>query len=274
LPLIIGQVTRGTVRWIPIGPLSLQPSEIVRPLLFIFFANYLIKDDIGLKRLLITFLYMILPLTLILLQPSLGVTILTSIGFIGIILSSSIKKSHILSLFLVGILLLPLFWILMKPYQKVRILSFINPQNDPRGTGYNSIQSMIAVGSGGLIGRGLGKGIQTQLEFLPEKQTDFIFAAISEEFGFFGATITLGLLFFLYILLIRYAENAYNPQGRAFVSVVVLVFVAETFIHIGMNMGILPITGVPLPLLSSGGSSLMGTLITLGLVVSIKKNQL
>lgn len=271
LPLIIGQVTRGTVRWIPIGPLSIQPAEIVRPFLLVFFANYLTEKPLDWKRLRNAALLFVLPIFLIVVAPSLGVAILTSLGFAGVLIASGVDRKFLLIGVVSFIVLIPIVWLLMAPYQKARVTSFADPNNDPLGSGYNSIQSMVSVGSGKIFGRGLGEGVQTQLAFLPEKHTDFIFAAISEEMGFVGATIILLSLFVLFWRLILIIESARSFAARAFVSGFFLTLLVETLIHIGMNLGLLPITGVPLPLVSAGGSSLIATMMGLGIALSSQK---
>lgn len=264
--LIIGQVTRGTVRWIPIGSFSFQPTEFVRPFLLIFFAEYLTrKGELKLKRLLTALLFLLIPVILILVQPSLGVSVLTVVGFLGVLLASDFNKKYILIGIGVIIALIPLFWMIMQPYQKARITTFLNPQNDPLGSGYNSIQSTISVGSGKLFGKGLGKGVQTQLSFLPEKQTDFIFASISEELGFVGSGLLLIATFLILLSLVKLMEHSVTIGARAFLSGLFLMYLVQVFIHIGMNLGIMPITGLPYPLVSAGGSSLIATLVGLGI---------
>src|SRR4030042_833250 len=181
LPLIIGQITRGAIRWIPLGPITIQTSEIVRPFLLIFFSVYATSEEIRIKKLFKLAILKLIPVSLILIQPSLGVSIITALGIIGIVLTSKMNKKLLLSILVLIPLIVPLFWFMLAPYQRDRISGFINPQIDSLGAGYNSIQSTISVGSGKIFGRGLGKGIQTQLAFLPEKHTDFIFAAIAEE---------------------------------------------------------------------------------------------
>ena len=187
LPLIFGQITRGAIRWIPLGPISIQPSEIVRPFLLVFFSTYLTKKELDLKRLSFSFLLLFIPFFLILIQPSLGVAILTFIGFMGVLIATEVEKRNIIIALGIFVLFIPLLWSILAPYQRQRVFSFINPYSDPQGAGYNSIQSMVAVGSGKLFGRGLGEGVQTQLEFLPEKHTDFIFATVAEELGLVGS---------------------------------------------------------------------------------------
>lgn len=269
--LIIGQVTRGTVRWIPIGSISLQPSEIVRPFLLIFFANFIAEKKFNIKRLIQILLLMALPLFLILVQPSLGVTALTVVGFLGLFLASEIDKKYFLYLFLIASVLVPSAFLFLAPYQKSRITSFLDPSKDPLGSGYNAIQSTISVGSGKLVGRGLGRGVGTQLAFLPERQTDFIFASIAEEMGFLGALVLLILTVFLMYRIIYYSENSINFQARIFLSGFFLTLFAQTVIHVGMNMGLFPITGVPYPLVSAGGSSLLATMTSLGIVMGTKR---
>ena len=271
LPLLIGQVTRGAVRWIPIGPLSIQPAEIVRPFLLVFFANYLTEKTLDIKRLAKALLYFALPLFLIIIAPSFGVAVLTTLGFIGVILASGLSKKYFLVGIAIAFIAIPLGWKALAPYQRSRVVSFLNPSEDPLGAGYNSIQSMVSVGSGMLVGRGLGKGVQTQLAFLPEKHTDFIFAAVSEELGFVGATIIILCLFILFWRLIKIIESARSFAARAFVSGLFLALFIETLIHIGMNLGLLPITGIPLPLVSAGGSSLIATMIGLGIALGSQK---
>lgn len=272
LPLIIGQVTRGAIRWIPIGPFTIQPSEIVRPFLLLFLAKYLTAYEMDMKHLTKTFILFFIPFFLILVQPSLGVAMLTAIGFLGVLLASSIDKRYILGACLFLVLSLPLLWLVLAPYQKQRIYTFLDPFSDPKGAGYNSIQAMITVGSGQIIGRGLGEGIQTQLKFLPEKHTDFIFAAITEELGLVGAMVLLLTLFALFWFLIIIVGKAKNPTARAFSTGVLLVLLSESIIHIGMNMGLLPITGVPLPFVSAGGSALVGTAMSVAMTLNAKSD--
>jgi rod shape determining protein RodA len=271
LPLIIGQVTRGAIRWIPLGPITIQPSEIVRPFLILFFAQQIMERDLNFSNLIYSLFYAVLPIFLIVIQPSLGVALLTSVGFLGVIFAADLDKKLLLRGLFVILALIPLFWLVLAPYQRDRIGSFIDPASDPQGAGYNSIQAMISVGSGGLFGRGLGEGVQTQLAFLPEKHTDFIFASTAEELGLAGVTIVLLSLFILFWRMVLIMENARSPVARAFISGVILTFLTETFIHIGMNMGLLPITGVPLPFMSAGGSALLALSISLALVMNAKR---
>jgi rod shape determining protein RodA len=269
--LIIGQVTRGAIRWIPIGPFTVQTTEIVRPFLLIFFAKFITEKEMNLKRFLFGILLISIPFILIWFQPSLGVAILTLIGFIGCVLSSGINKKIIIAVVLLSIVALPLIWTLLAPYQKVRITSLLSGAKDSTGASYNSIESMISVGSGGLNGRGLGQGIQTQLAFLPERHTDFIFASIAEEMGFIGASLVLITFFFILYRIIIISETAQTHAARTFAIGVFLTLFVQVSVHTGMNMGLLPITGLPFPLVSAGGSSLIATMTTLGILMGIKR---
>lgn len=265
ITLLIGAVTRGTVRWIPLGPLSLQPAEIVRPLLLVFFANFLTRGKFDVRKIIYAGMLLIVPVYLILRQPSLGVSVLTVVGFFGVLIATSFKKKYILIGLGIFVLSLPLFWNVLKPYQKDRITAFVNPDKDTLGSGYNSLQSTIAVGSGGILGLGLGHGSQTQLSFLPEKQTDFIFAATAEELGFVGSALLLLATALILYRLTVYVGDPINPASRAFVSGLFLTYLVQVFVHVGMNMGMLPVTGIPFPLVSAGGSSLLATMMALGI---------
>ncbi len=267
LTFVIGSVTRNTVRWIQLGPTSLQPAEIIRPFLLVFFANYLGRGEVTLKKISKALLLLLLPVVLILAQPSLGVSILTIVGFVGILMASKFNKKYLIVGLLIGVAILPIAWRAMAPYQRQRITSFLEPAKDPRGAGYNSIQATIAAGSGKIFGTGLGKGVQTQLAFLPEKQTDFVFAATAEELGLVGAGFVLLTSFLILIRLTFFMEHAVSPQARAYLSGFFLTYLIQLFVHVGMNMGMLPVTGLPFPLLSAGGSSLLATTMGLGIAL-------
>lgn len=269
--LIIGGVTRNTVRWIQLGPSSFQPAEIVRPFLLLFFANYLGKGEVTLKKFGKSLLLLALPVILILVQPSLGVSIMTVTGFVGVLIASKFNKKYLVVGLLISIALVPLAWNFLAPYQKERVTTFLEPSRDPKGAGYNSIQAVIAAGSGKIFGTGLGKGVQTQLAFLPEKQTDFVFASTAEEMGLMGAGFVLFASFLILMRLVKFMENSVSPEARAYLSGFFLTYLAQVFIHTGMNMGMLPITGLPFPLLSAGGSSLLATMIGLGIALGAYK---
>lgn len=268
LPLVLGEITRGAIRWIQIGSITIQPSELVRSFLLLFFAKYVAESTLSLKNVAMGILLMGIPIFLILIQPSFGVSLLTTFGFAGILLTSRVPKKIFMLGIVLAILSIPLVWFLLAPYQQARVSSFLHPTNDPLGAGYNSLQSMISIGSGSMFGRGLGEGVQTQLAFLPEKHSDFVFAAIAEEMGFVGTILLLSGIFCLFWCMIAIAENSKSEIARSFTIGVCVSLFIQTMIHTGMNMGMLPITGVPFPLVSAGGSALLGTMMSLGIIVS------
>ncbi len=276
LPLVFGQVTRGTIRWLEFGSFSFQPAEVARPFLILFWSYFLSLKKIGMKRFLSCLFLFVIPAFLILIQPSLGVFIITSVSFLGVLLASSFDKKKLLWGAIILSFLLPISYTMLAPYQKQRIMTFINPQNDPYGAGYNSIQSTIAVGSGGLLGRGLGQGIQTQLQFLPERKTDFVFASIAEELGLAGVLILILFYSILFLRIIYIMSLVKFEVGKLYLSGVFFGLLFQVFVHIGMNLGIMPVTGVPLPIVSAGGSSLLATMISLGIassVLALSKNK-
>ncbi len=271
---IFGQITRGAVRWIQIGNFNLQPSEIVKPFLILFFASFLSEgEEKNLKKLLQSLLFLILPVTLIFLQPDLGSCLVIVFIWLGMVLASGIKTKWLIFSGAFLAIFLPVAFFFLKDYQKERIYTFLNPQRDPLGSGFNVIQSMIAVGSGKIFGRGWGKGTQSHLRFLPEKHTDFIFASLAEEVGFMGVLILLTLFFFLLWRILILAKNTPNQFAYLICIGVFSLFFIQIFINIGMNLGILPITGITLPLISYGGSSLVSSLTALGIVSSLKRSK-
>lgn len=273
LPLAIGEVTRGATRWIQIGDITVQPTELIRPFLILFFASFLVGKELNRKNIAKALALLFVPLVLIILQPSLGVAILTLAGFVGVGLSLAYNKKLLLFLGAAVAVASPLFWFILAPYQKLRVMALVSPASDPSGAGYNSIQSMIAVGSGKLTGRGLGSGIQTQLSFLPERHTDFIFASISEELGFVGAILAILMIFFVLYRIIRILEEAKSPVARAYAAGVFVTVFLQVLTHVGMNMGLLPITGQPLPLVSAGGSSFIATMMMFGILMQVKRER-
>lgn len=271
MTLVIGHVTRGTVRWIPLGSFSFQSSEIIRPFLILFFAYSLANTQRHLKAIVKFILLAFIPIILIAIQPSFGVSLLTSIGVAAMFSLKFLPGKKFFIILLAAFLFTPVTWHFLKPYQKDRVMSFFKYENDPSGSGYNTIQSIISTGSGGLLGRGFKKGFQTQLKYLPEKHTDFVFAGISEELGFVGSIVVLGTLFALFYRISVLAANSGDEVYTLFTIGSVIILLAETAINVGMNLGILPITGIPLPLVSAGGSSLASSFITISLLISGKK---
>jgi rod shape determining protein RodA len=266
---------RGTKSWYKLGPVSIDPIEFTKIVLIILLAKYFSTRHIEMYRInhiLISGLYIFIPSLLVFLQPDLGSVLILISLWLGVLILSGIKIRHFLILVLVFLLIFIFSWkTFLKDYQKERILSFIWPQiSDTLKIGWNQRQAKIAIGSGGIFGQGIGKGSQTQLGFLPEPQTDFIFSAMAEETGLIGISF---LLFLFSILIWRIFKIAISSQSNfayLFASGLSLLFIIQIFIHIGMNIGILPIIGIPLPLISYGGSSLVATLIGLGILQSIK----
>ena len=274
LLFFIGSNIRGATAWIKIGAFSVEPIEFVKIALIILFAKYFSQRHVEMYRfsnILVSGIYLALPLILVLLQPDLGSAIVVMGIWVFIMLVSGISKKHLAILFLAGALVSAGAWFtVFKEYQKDRILTFLNPYSDPQGAGYNVIQSMTAVGDGGFFGRGLGYGSQVQFGFLPEAHTDFMFASIAEEFGFLGVLIVFLLLSLIIFRIIKIAMLAENNFARLFcIGVASWIFV-QVVINAGMNLGIMPVTGITFPFLSYGGSSLLSLFLALGLVQSIK----
>lgn len=265
---------RGAKSWYKIGQFSLDPIEFVKIILIILMAKYFSMRHIEMykiKHIILSGLYFLIPIIPIFLQPNLGPVLLLILLWVGVLIISGIKIRHFLLLCFFWVLILILGWFfLLKDYQKDRIISFIAPQIEPLGTGWSQNQAKIAIGSGGIWGKGFGRGSQAQYGFLPEPQTDFIFAAIAEEFGLIGIIILLSLFLIFLWRCVKIAIISQKNFARLFVAGFSIIFVFNIFIHIGMNLGILPIIGIPLPLVSYGGSSLISLFIGIGILQSIK----
>jgi len=272
-PLVFGTLTRGAYRWIQIGPFPLQPSEIVKPFLIIFFAYYFSsKEHFSVKELLMGCFLAIVPIFLIFIQPDLGSSVVVALSWIGVVIGSGVSLALLVAGGISFLLLAPLAWrFLLLDYQKQRVFTFLNPLNDPLGSGYNLIQATVAVGSGKLFGRGFGRGTQSHLRFLPERHTDFVFASIAEELGFiFSGLLIIGFFILLWRILIVSKKTKDIFGGLICLGVFSLIF-SQVFINIAMNLGLLPITGITLPLVSYGGSSFTSTMIGLGIVENISR---
>jgi len=265
---------RGIKSWYKLGPLSIDPIEFTKIVLIILLAKYFSMRHIEMykvRHIILSGFYVFLPAFLIFFQPDLGSVLILIALWVGILIISGIQVRHFLILVLCFLLVLIFGWnTLLKDYQKDRILNFFTPQLEPLGSGWNQAQSKIAIGSGGIFGQGFIKGSQTQYGFLPESQTDFIFAAIAEEFGLIGVSILLILFLVLIWRIIKIAIDSKSNFPRLFASSFSIILISQIFIHIGMNIGILPIIGISLPLVSYGGSSLISTFIALGILQSIK----
>jgi len=265
---------RGVKSWYKIGPFSFDPTEFTKLILIILFAKYFSQRHIEMYRfyhIVFSGIYLFFPVLLVYLQPDLGSVLIFILIWLGILITSGIRVKHFLILSLVGILLCVFAWhFVLKEYQKERIISFLFPEYKPLETGWSQRQAKIALGNGGLFGKGFKKGSQVQHGFLPEPHTDFIFAAIGEEFGF----ITLFILLSLYILLLgrilKVSFQAKDNFARLFATGVGFWLFFQLFINIGSNIGFLPIIGLPLPFVSYGGSALLAFYIGIGLLESIK----
>lgn len=265
---------RGTRRWYKLGPISIDPIEFVKIVLIILLAKYFSMRHMEMYRIshiLISGFYFLIPAILVFLQPDLGSVLILTVLWVGILIISGIKIRHFLILCFVSFLILILAWsFLLKDYQKQRIISFFQPMIEPLGIGWSRIQAKIAIGSGGVFGQGLFKGSQTQYGFLPEPQTDFIFSAIAEEMGQIGIFILFFLFSVLIWRIIKIALISESNFPRLFASGFAILLVSQIFIHIGMNLGLLPIIGISLPFVSYGGSNLIFNFICLGILGSFK----
>ena len=319
LVLIVGKVGQGAERWLIIGPMNIQPSEIAKLATIMAVSKFLsdkYADVNKLKYFSISVGLILFPFILIARQPDLGtaivfiaialpllfwaglnwfhiftiltpiLTMLLSFNFwtflvlmigISLVLVYSRKKPVVIvAVFLLNIavgIATPFMWNQLRPYQQQRILTFINPEKDPKGAGYQIIQSQVAIGSGGLWGKGFSKGTQTQLRFLPAQHTDFIFSVIGEELGFMGASAILFLYLFLILRLIHMASSIRSPYESMIIIGVATILIFHTLINIGMTIGMAPVTGLPLPFLSYGGSSLVTNMIMMGVVLNISRNK-
>ncbi len=270
---LIGSFVGGARRWIHLGPFSLQPAEFMKIGLLLviarFFNRYVPTEGYGIREILIPAVFVALPAGLILLQPNLGTTVTLVLLFLTLTFVAGLRMRSLALLSLLGSVILPFVWAHLEPYQRQRMTSFLHPELDPLGAGYHMIQAKVTVGSGMQWGKGFLLGTQNRLDFLPEKHTDFVFAVLAEEWGFVG---TIGLLLLYGALLARLIVIALRARERfgllIAVGVAGMVF-WQLIINIGMNVGVLPVVGVPLPLLSYGGSSLLTMMVALGLALNV-----
>lgn len=266
---------RGTNSWIIFGSFTFEPAELVKLFLIILMAKYFSQKHVNIyqfRHIVASGLYFIIPAGLILNQPDLGSTIILSLIWASLLIAAGINRRHILLLVIITAVVASSAWIMvLKPYQKTRIISFLDQGSDPLGSGYNLIQSKIAIGSGFWFGNGLGEGSQANLGFLPEPYNDFIFASFVEQFGIVGVAVLLSLAMLLIyrILMVGLATTA--NFGKLFsIGLAVFIF-SHIFVSAGVNVGLLPVTGLPFPFLSSGGSNLISIMAGLGILQSIKR---
>jgi rod shape determining protein RodA len=272
--LLVGKSSLGARRWIGFGSFRVQPSEFMKLSLVICMAKYFETDrtvgGYGFRDLLLPCLLMGIPCGLIMLQPDLGTAMIIVLTFASMMLFLRIRTKTLLAIIIAATIALPTVYKFgLKPYQRQRIVSFVDPMSDPKGSGYNSIQSMIAVGSGQVFGKGYRKGTQSQLNFLPEHHTDFIFSVFSEEHGFIGCFILLGIYLVFMTNGLSIAYQSHDKFGVLLAFGVMSVFFWHIFVNMGMVMGLLPIVGVPLPFMSYGGSSLMTSVVSVAILTNI-----
>lgn len=273
LVLFFGKVIRGTAGWLGVGGVHLQPVEPFKLIAAILLAKYFSlhsRDIRNYKHILISLVPITVSIFLVIRQPDFGSAFVIFFLWLSVLIMSGVSKKHLFVLFLILLILTLLSWsFFLKGYQKERLITLFNPSSDPLGAGYNVLQSTVAVGSGGLWGKGLGHGSQSQLNFLPEKHTDFIFAVVAEELGFGGAIFVIILLAAVLLRLIKIALDSRDNFGKLLVGGVASIIFIHALVNIGMNIGVMPVTGIPLPFLSYGGSSLITLMAAAGMAESV-----
>jgi len=272
--LVMGKSSLGAKRWIGISSFRVQPSEFMKLAMVICLAKYFESDQTvggyGIRDLVLPTILVALPCLLIMLQPDLGTALIILLTFCSMMLFIRIQPRTLIAIVICALIALPTVYKFgLKPYQRQRLISFLDPASDPKGSGYNSIQSMIAVGSGQLFGKGYRKGTQSQLNFLPEHHTDFIFSVFSEEHGFAGCVILIGLYLIFMLNGLSVAYQSHDKFGVLLALGIMTIFFWHIFINMGMVMGLLPIVGVPLPFLSYGGSSLVTSILCVAILTNI-----
>lgn len=272
--LVFGGERYGARRWIAFGPVSIQPSEFVKITVILVLAAFLgdRREKIGTIKNYIASIALVMPAAaLIFLQPDLGTAFVLVPILFSILFVSGEKIKHIVLTMAAGLASIPFFWMFLKNYQKNRLMVFLNPDLDPLGAGYTIIQSKIAVGSGGMFGKGWLSGTQSYLNFLPERHTDFIFSVVGEEWGFFGAVALIALYALIVARGIRIFSRVPDVQGRAIAAGVVILIAFQVLVNIAMTIGLMPVVGLPLPAISYGGSNTIATLISVGLLLSVSR---
>lgn len=269
---IIGRLTLGAQRWIPLGPFQLQPSEIGKLLIVLVLAKFLADNSKQMDKwrtLAFSLGIVLIPTVMTYLQPDLGTSLIFIFAWGVMVLAAGLSWKQLLILGVLMLILLPIVWLTMQDYQRARLTTFLNPAADPLGAGYNVTQARIAIGSGEVFGRGIGAGTQSQLQFLRIRHTDFIFSVVGEELGFFGGVFFFGLYVFVLLRMLRAAQVSRSVFGRLTAVGFAAALFFQAFVNLGMNVGIMPVTGIPLPFVSSGGSSLVTYLMMIGIIQSI-----
>lgn len=275
---VVGKISKGAASWLSVGGIFVEPADFIKIILVLMLAKYFSKRHVEIahiRHIIVSGLYAFLPFILVLIQPDLGSALIIFLVWFGMILVSGVSKKHLFLVISLGVLVSVFAWFfVLHPYQKDRIKVFVHPLADIRGSGYNAFQSTIAVGSGQFLGKGVGYGTQSRLKFLPEYQTDFIFAAFAEEWGFVGVAI---VLFLFGVIIWRILSNALVGATNfetLFAVGLSVILMSHFIIHVGMNSGVLPVTGIPIPFMSYGGSHLLAEFAGLGILMGMRKYSL
>lgn len=274
--LVLAHPVLGARAWFDLGPFSFQPADLAKLVLIAFLAKYFSRRHQEIKHvrhLILSGLYAALIIGLVLVQPDLGTAVILSAVWFGMVLVSGISKKHLAIVFVLGAVAAAGLWFFgLHDYQRTRIVAFLNPAADIRGAGYNAYQAVVAAGSGEWFGKGIGYGTQSKLRFLPEYETDFIFAAYAEEWGFVGVMLVLTLYGLLLFNLLSIAQRSATNFDAFFTIGIALLFLAHVFIHAGINLGLLPVTGTTIPFMSYGGSHIVMEFAALGIVASLARH--
>ncbi len=272
---LVGTVAKGAQSWLSFGFFNVQPAELVKLVLILLLAKYFSRRHVeirNIRHIIVSGGYAFLLFLLVLVQPDFGSALIIFCIWFGMVMVSGISKRHLLLVFVVGALAFALMWTtVLQPYQKTRIMTFLHPLQDIQGAGYNAYQSTIAVGSGQMLGKGIGYGTQSRLEFLPEYETDFIFAAFAEEWGFIGVVILFSLFgVVIWRIIVNALRGATNFETLFGIGVAIMLM-SHFAIHVGMNVGLLPVTGLTIPFMSYGGTHLVVTFTALGILMSMRR---
>jgi rod shape determining protein RodA len=271
----VGSIFSGAQSWLDFGFFSVQPADFAKIALIITLAKYFSRRHVEIrnfKHLIVSGTYAFILFLLIMVQPDFGSALIIFFIWLGMVWVSGLSKKHLALVFLTGLTaFLALWFFVLADYQKNRIMTFVNPLEDIQGAGYNAYQSMVTVGSGGFLGKGVGYGTQSRLSFLPEYETDFIFAAFAEEWGFLGTIILFICYGVLFSRIIGIAAKGATNFETLFALGVVIMFMSHFFVHVGMNIGLMPITGLTLPFMSYGGTNMLVSFASLGILMSMKK---
>lgn len=271
---IVGHTSKGAQSWFQFGGISFQPADFIKLIIIILLAKYFSKRHIeiaNIRHIFVSGFYVFIIFALVFFQPDFGSALIIFLIWFGLILLSGISKKHLLAVFIIGLITFGILWCFtLKDYQKNRIINFIHPLTDIKGSGYSAYQSKIAVGSGRLFGKGIGYGTQSKLNFLPEYQTDFIFAAYAEEWGYFGVILLFNLFGILLWRIIRIAYYGATNFEILFGCGIAIMFFSHFLVNVGMNINIMPVTGITFPFMSYGGTNLLTSFVGLGILMGMR----